>query len=818
MSFITAIIVALAILWALLYFRVGLIMTAALAVLGLGALTYINALSMPALVTSWLILLALTIPLTAPAIRRRYVSDRLLTLFRRMMPAMSDTEREALEAGTVWWEGELFSGRPRWARLLSLPAPRLSKEEQAFLDGPVAELCHMLDDWKINEEYRDLPPQVWQFIKDKGFFGMIIPKEYGGLGFSALGHSAVVMKLASRSITAAVTVMVPNSLGPAELLLHYGTDEQKQHYLPRLARGEDIPCFALTGPEAGSDASAMPDSGVVCRGEFQGRKDVLGIRLNWDKRYITLGPVATVLGLAFRLRDPEQLLGDDPEPGITCALIPTDTPGITIGARHDPLGIPFQNGPNAGKDVFIPVEWIIGGPDRAGQGWRMLMERLAVGRGISLPALSTGAGKLACRVVGAYARVRRQFRLPIGRFEGVEEALARIGGETYLMDAARNLAACAVDQGEQASVVSAIAKHSLTERMRGVVADAMDVLAGAGICMGPRNLLGRAWQAAPISITVEGANILTRSLIIYGQGAIRCHPYLRAEMEAANDPEPERAGAAFDKALVGHVGHTLSNAARALFLGLTGAHLAVAPKGPAQRYYRQLSRMSAAFALTSDIALLVLGGTLKRREKLSGRLADALSNLFLASAVLKHFEDQDRPAADVPLVHWACEQCLYNIQQALHGVFRNLPNRYAALLLRGLVFPLGLRYAPPADALGHELAALLMEPSTARNRLTGGIFVPTKTDEPLALLDSAMVEAVAAEPAERLIREAAQQGRLTETQADTQLHEAVVHEVIREQDAETIRHANHLRSLAIQVDAFGAPAESAAAARDAAVG
>jgi acyl-CoA dehydrogenase len=818
MSFLTVLLFALAALWALIYFRVGLATTTALAVLGLGALTYFHALGLPGLIASWLILLALAIPLNTPAIRRRYFSDRVLAVFKRMMPSISDTEREALDAGTVWWEGELFDGRPRWSKLLGLPAPALSEEEQAFLDGPVKELCHILDDWEINERCRDLPPEVWQFIKDNGLFGMIIPKEYGGLGFSALAHSAVIMKLASRSITAAVTVMVPNSLGPAELLLHYGTDEQKRHYLPRLARGEEIPCFALTGPEAGSDAGAMPDTGVVCRGEFQGRQDVLGIRLNWEKRYITLGPVATVLGLAFKLRDPDGLLGDNPEPGITCALIPTDTPGVTIGERHDPLGVPFQNGPNSGKDVFIPVEWIIGGTDRAGQGWRMLMERLAVGRGISLPALSTGAGKLACRVVGAYARVRRQFKLPIGRFEGIEEALARIGGETYLMDAVRNLAACAVDAGEQAPVVSAIAKYNLTERMRRVVADGMDVLAGAGICLGPRNLLGRAYQAAPISITVEGANILTRSLIIFGQGAMRCHPYLHAEMHAASEPDPERAAAAFDKALFGHIGHTLSNAARALFLGLTGARLAVAPKGPAQAYYKQLTRMSAAFALSSDVALLVLGSTLKRREKLSGRLADALSNLFLASAVLKHFEDQDRHAADVPLVHWACEQCLYNIQQALDGVLRNLPNRYASWLLGAVIFPLGRRYAPPADALGHDIAALLTEPSTARNRLTGGIFVPTETTEPMALLDSAMIEAVAAEPIERLIRLAVEQGRLSETEPDALLHEAVVHKVIREQDAETIRHAGELRRRAIQVDAFQVPAGSSAQPRDAAVG
>ena len=550
------------------------------------------------------LLLCLLVPLNIPVWRRALLSDRVLALFRRVLPSMSQTERDALEAGTVWWDGELFSGRPDWNRLLKFPVPHLSSEEQAFLDGPAEELCRMLDDWHITEERHDLPPEVWQFIKDNGFFGMIIPKQYGGLEFSALAHSSVVMKLSTRSITAAVTVMVPNSLGPGELLLHYGTDQQKDHYLPRLARGEEIPCFALTGPEAGSDASSMPDRGVVCRDTFNGR-EVLGIRLNWEKRYITLGPVATILGLAFKLSDPDHLLGDEEEIGITLALIPTDTKGVWIGNRHAPLSQAFQNGPNRGKDVFIPMEWVIGGVEQVGNGWRMLMESLAAGRSISLPALSTGGGKLASRATGAYARIRKQFKTPIGRFEGVEEALSRIAGYTYQMDAVRTMTAGAVDLGEKPSVISAIAKYNLTSLMRQVVTDAMDVQGGSGICMGPANLIGRVYQAIPISITVEGANILTRSLITFGQGAIRCHPHVFSEMQAVADPDRQQGSINFDRAFIAHAGFTISNAVRSMWLGLTGARL-VLKFGDAvtRRYYQRLTRMSAAFALVTDVCML----------------------------------------------------------------------------------------------------------------------------------------------------------------------------------------------------------------------
>ena len=678
--------------------------------------------------------------------RRRFLSDRIFATYRRMVPAMSQTEREALDAGTVWWEGELFGGRPDWNRLLAYPRPRLSAEEQAFLDGPTETLCAMLDDWRISHELLDLPPEAWQYIRDNGFLGMIIPKRYGGLEFSALAHSEVVMKLSSRCNAAAVTVMVPNSLGPAELLLHYGTDEQKDHYLPRLAMGIEIPCFALTGPQAGSDASAIPDTGIVCHGEFEGRSNVLGMRITWEKRYITLGPVATLLGLAFKLRDPGHLIGDQESLGITLALIPTATPGVVIGRRHFPLSAAFQNGPNSGTDVFVPIEWVVGGRGGIGQGWRMLMESLAAGRSISLPAQSVAAAKLAARTTGAYARIREQFNLPIGRFEGIEEALARIGGQTYLMDAARCMTAGAVDLGEKPSVPSAIVKYHLTEGMRSVLNDAMDVHGGKGICLGPNNYLGRAYQLVPVAITVEGANILTRSLIIFGQGAIRCHPWVLKEMQAANDPEPDRGAAAFDRALWAHVRFFLSNLGRSFLLGITGGKFTQVPGAPeTRRYFQQLNRFAAALALLSDMSMLVLGGELKRREKLSARLGDVLSQLYLCSAALKRFEDQGRPPADLPLLTWALYSAFFKIQVAMDGVLANFPDRALAWVLRILVFPKGLTLNAPTDAMGHAVAQLLLAPSAARDRLTAGIYIPEGGGEIVGRLEVALAAVIEAD-------------------------------------------------------------------------
>ena len=644
----------------------------------------------------------------------------------------------------------------------------------------------------------DLPLEVWEFIKRHRFFGMIIPEEYGGLGFSAAAHSAVVTKLASRSVTTAVTVMVPNSLGPAELLHRYGTEEQKSRYLPRLATGEEIPCFALTGPEAGSDAAATQSVGTVCRGTYRG-EDVLGMRLNWRKRYITLGPVATVIGLAFRLRDPDGLLGQEEDLGITCALIPADAPGIEIGARHDPMGVPFQIGPNWGRDVFVPVAFIIGGREMAGEGWRMLMESLAAGRSISLPSLAGASAQLAARVVGAYATVREQFDTPIGRFEGIEEPLARIGGLTYAMNAARTMTAGAVDAGERPAVASAIVKAYLTEGMRRVVNDAMDIRAGAAICRGPRNILAPVYQAVPIGITVEGANILTRSMIIYGQGAIRCHPYAQEEMRAVAEGDVRR----FDCAFFGHVGFVIVNAVRAVLLGATNGRLVRPPvSGKAKRYFGQLTRMSAAFAVVSDAAMATLGGKLKRREKISGRLADALAWMYLGSAALKRFIDEGERDCDVPFVEWSCVHALHEIQTALVGILRNLPNRLAAWALWPVVFPLGARLGPPSDRLGGAVARALLDDREACQALTRDIYVPPANEPGLGMLDSALDHALPALAVERKIRDAVRAGLLDKAPGDMLLDRAVEAGIITAGERQDVFGADEVRDEVIQVDAF----------------
>jgi acyl-CoA dehydrogenase len=790
-------------IWAFAYFRTPFYIWTGSAFIGLILFSLLTPFVGLA-VTLWLIFSAIFVVLAVPRLRRRLISNPVLKKIKSVLPSMSQTEKDALEAGTVWWDGELFSGKPNWSKLSDLPKPALTEDEQAFLDGPVEQLCAMLDDWQITHQSADLPPKVWQFIKDNGFFGMIIPKEYGGLGFSALAHSQVVMKISSRSTSASVTVMVPNSLGPAELLLRYGTDAQKNYYLPRLAKGEEIPCFALTGPEAGSDAGAMPDTGIVCRGDFQDKKDVLGIRLNWEKRYITLGPVATVLGLAFKLYDPDHLLGGKPELGITLALIPTDTPGVSIGRRHFPLNSAFQNGPNWGKDVFIPLDWIIGGVERAGQGWRMLMECLAAGRSISLPALSTGGGKLACRATGAYARIRKQFKTPIGRFEGIEEALARMAAYTYQIDAARVVTAAALDCGEHPSVISAIIKYHATEKMRKIINDAMDIQGGAGICMGPNNLLGRVYQAIPISITVEGANILTRSMIIFGQGAIRCHPYIFKEMQAATDPDAEQASTRFDQAFFAHLGFTFSNALRALFLGLTNARWVSTPRIQARRYYQHITRLSAAFAFTADIAMLVLGGALKRKETLSGRLADVLSQLYLASTSLQYWQNQGEHATDFPLLKWACEDALYSAQESLLALIRNFPSRPIAWLLRMTTFPLGKSFAPPDDKTTHKVASLLLDPSDIRDRLTAGIYVPDALSEKLAILEDALQKTIAAEPLESKLSAAVRSGEVKSRDYTSQIEEALSEAIIDQQEATILKNAHTARRSAIEVNDFDA--------------
>jgi len=741
------------------------------------------------------------------SLRRSFISRPLLKVFRRILPHVSQTEQEALDAGTVWWEGELFSGNPDWKKLLSFPKPALLHDEQAFLDGPVEELCAMIDEFRVTHELHDLPPEVWQFIKDQGFLGMIIPKQHGGLGFSALAHSAVITKLSTRSSTAAISVMVPNSLGPAELLLNYGTGEQKDYYLPRLAKGLEMPCFALTSPEAGSDAGGIPDFGVVCRGDWQGKRDVLGIRMSWEKRYITLGPIATLLGLAFRLYDPQHLLGKVEDVGITLALIPTDTPGVQIGRRHMPLGAAFMNGPNWGKDVFVPMEYVIGGVDYVGKGWMMLMNSLAAGRSISLPANGCGIAKICALTTGAYGHVRTQFNVPIGRFEGVQEAVARIGGNAYLMDAARVMTAGAVDLGEKPSVVSAIAKYHLTERGRMVINDAMDVHGGKGICMGPSNYLAHAYQQTPIAITVEGANILTRSMIIFGQGAIRAHPFVLKEIEATREADAAKALAEFDAAFFSHVSFIVGNAACAFWMGLTGARFVSAPgDAETRRYYRHITRFSSAFALMADVAMLSLGGSLKFRERLSARLGDILSMLYIASAVLKRYEDDGRPREDLPLVQWALQDCLCRIEEAFFGLFRNMPNRVMAWIMRGLIFPIvypyGREFPPPNDELGQQVANLMLVPGPTRERLTAGTFVPRDENDPVAVLEAALRAVIAAEPVEAKIRAVAKTGAIGGRFPDKVRDAAVAMGVITKDEAGLLERAAELRRKVIMVDDF----------------
>ena len=751
----------------------------------------------------WLAFAVMVIP-NLREFRREKITRPALEMYRTMLPSMSDTEREALEAGNVWWDGQLFSGMPDWDRLMSFPAPLLSDEEQAFLDGPCEELCAMLDDWDVAHERCDMPPEAWQFIKRHKFFAMIIPKQYGGLEFSAYANAMVITKLASRNATASSTVGVPNSLGPAELLLHYGTDEQKQRWLPRLASGEEVPCFALTSPQAGSDAAALIDNGVICKEQWNG-KQTIGIRLNWDKRYITLAPVATVLGLAFKLYDPEHLIGERDEYGITAALIPTDLPGVSIGRRHHPLSIPFQNGPTSGKDVFVPLDSIIGGPEMAGKGWKMLVELLSVGRAITLPSTACGGGQAATYAAGAYTQIRRQFNLPVAKFEGVGEALARIAGHTYIMNAAVSVTAGAIDQGEKPAVPSAILKYHCTEMGRKVANDAMDVHGGKAIMMGPKNYIGRSYMATPIAITVEGANILTRSLIIFGQGAMRCHPYVLRELNAAQDVDTERGLVDFDDALFSHIGYAISNAARSFFLALTHARFSKVPLStPTHRYYQNINRYSAAFALATDFAMLTLGGKLKIKELLSARLGDVLSCMYLASTVLKHFENQGRRAADLPLVEWSIRTLMYHAQEQLHSFLRNFPNRPVAFLLRRTIFPRGRTYFSPSDDLGKKVVDLITKSGDSRERLSAQAFTTLMPNNPLGLLQEALVLSEQMLPLEMRLRQAKKEGLIKSDYLGYQIDEATKAEVINTAEAVQLRDYHEKVSHLLSVDDFAA--------------
>ncbi|MEL7022402.1 MAG: acyl-CoA dehydrogenase [Pseudomonadota bacterium] len=735
-------------------------------------------------------------------LRREQVTARMLKVYKTMLPSMSDTEREALEAGSVWWDGELFSGLPQWDRLMSMPPPRMTDEEQAFFDGPTEELCRMLDEWEIGHELGDMPPHIWDYIKQHRFFAMIIPKAYGGLEFSPYANAQILKKLSTRSTVAASTIGVPNSLGPAELLLHYGTDEQKQRYLPGLASGDEIPCFALTSPQAGSDAASIIDSGVVCKGQWEG-EEIVGIKLNWNKRYITLAPIATVLGLAFKLYDPDGLIGDEQEYGITAALIPTKTPGVVHGRRHNPLNVPFQNGPTSGKDVFVPLDYIIGGPEMAGKGWKMLVELLSVGRAITLPSSGAGGGQAVTFATGAYARIRKQFNMPIGMFEGVGEAISRMAGHTYIMNAGVDITSGAITEGEKPAVPSAILKYHCTELGRKVANDGMDVQGGKGVMMGPKNYLGRGYMAVPIGVTVEGANILTRSLIIFGQGAIRCHPFVLRELHAAQDADEERGLVEFDKALFGHIGYAISNAARSFVMALTHAKFSEVPlHGPTQRYYQNINRYSAAFALTADFAMLTLGGKLKIKERLSARLGDVFSYIYLASCVLKHYENQGRQPQDLPLVEWSVRTLMYEAQEQLHKFLQNFPNRPVAWLLRALIFPRGRTYSAPSDRIGKDIVELMINPTQARDRLCAQVYREQQPTNALGMLQSALEQSILIEPLERRLRDARKAGELTAEYLPHQIEEALDKGLLLPEEGQQLMRYHEAVAELIAVDDF----------------
>ncbi|HMN37879.1 MAG TPA: acyl-CoA dehydrogenase [Hyphomicrobium sp.] len=745
--------------------------------------------------------------LSVPAIRRAAVVEPAYGMVRGILPKVSDTEVQALEAGTVGFDAELFSGTPDWNKLQAIPAIQLTSEEQAFLDGPTEELCKMINDWQVRHTNREIPEAVWDFVKKNGFLGMLISREHGGLGFSAQAQSLILGKIASRSPDVVTIVMVPNSLGPGELIEKYGTDAQKHHFLPRLAKGLEVPCFSLTGPTSGSDAATMRDIGYVTKGSHAGN-ETLGIRLSWDKRYITLGPNATLVGLAFRLFDPENLLGKGEDVGITLALIPADHPGVNIGRRHLPSGAAFPNGPNWGEDVFIPIDWIIGGEKMAGAGWRMLMECLSAGRAISLPSSATSGAKMMLRVTSAYARIRKQFGLPVSRMEGVEEPLVRIIETAYVNEAARAMTAAMVSRGEKPSVISALMKYQTTEKLRRAVNDAMDIHGGRAICDGPSNYLQSAYQMVPVGITVEGANILTRTLITFAQGALRSHPYLYKEVQSAQDVDKKRGLDAFYGALSGHVSFSLSNATGAFFHNMTGGALASSPDNVQlmSQWYRQLARASRSFAFVADLTVALLGGGLKTRQKITGRMADALSELYMLAAVLKRYQDDGRPQGDHSIVELAAMNALYRFQEAIAGVIDNFPVTAARPLMRMVVFPLGKRYRPAPDSLARKVARHVLEPGEARDRLTRHIFVSRDVNDPTGLLEVTLEKAIAAEPAEKKLEKAIRDGIVRRYHGIDWFADAVEKGAISEEEAAQLREVEGLVARAIAVDHFD-PAE-----------
>ncbi len=755
---------------------------------------------------AWLPFIALAL-LSVPSLRRQFIVAPVFAMVQKILPKVSDTEAQALDAGTVGFDAEIFSGTPDWAKLQAIPPIQLSAEEQAFLDGPTEELCKLIDDWQIRHANREIPDVIWDFAKSHGFLGMLISKDHGGLGFSAQAQSLILGKIASRSPDVVTIVMVPNSLGPGELIEKYGTDTQKHYYLPRLAKGLEVPCFSLTGPTSGSDAATMRDIGYVTRGTHDG-KEVLGIRLSWDKRYITLGPKASLVGLAFRLFDKDNLLGKGEDVGITLALIPATHPGVNIGRRHLPSGAAFPNGPNWGNDVFIPMEWVIGGDAMAGQGWRMLMECLSAGRAISLPSSATAGAKTMLRVTSAYARIRKQFGLPVSRMEGIEEPLVRIIETAYVNEAARAMTAAMVSRGEKPSVISALMKYQTTEKMRRAVNDAMDIHGGRAICDGPSNYLQSAYQMVPVGITVEGANILTRTLITFAQGALRSHPYLYAEVQSAQNPDRRKGLEDFEKAFGGHIAFSLSNATGAFFHNVTGGALASAPDNVLRMsvWYRQLARASRSFAFVADMTVALLGGGLKTKQKITGRMADALSELYMLAATLKRYEDDGRPQGDHNIVELAAENALYRFQEAMAGTIDNFPATWARPIMRAVVFPLGRRFKPASDALGKTVARHVLEPGEVRDRLTRNIYVSKDVNDPMGILEVTLLKVIAAEPVEKKLEKAIRDGVVRRYHGIDWFGDAVAQGVLTAAEADQLREVERLVAKVIAVDHFD-PAE-----------
>ncbi|MGH1540211.1 MAG: acyl-CoA dehydrogenase [Arenicella sp.] len=801
------ILLAVAACIALSYLQHSLIVTA----LTYGAITLLSMISnvSPALT---LLLAAITIitgTLSIPSLRINLISKKIHLWFRKVLPEISETEQEAIDAGTVWWDGELFSGKPDWQKLLTLPKPGFTDEEQAFIDGPANELCRMVDNWDINHNTTVIPEKVEQFIKEKGFLGMIIPKEYGGLEFSGMAQTEIITKISATGGCVSNFINVPNSLGPGELLMKYGTEEQKKHYLPRLASGIDVPCFALTGALAGSDATSLPDTGIICKGTYKGKK-VLGMKLNFKKRYITLAPVATLIGLAFRLQDPDHLIGDIDDYGITCALIPRETKGVNIGRRHKPIGDAFLNGPIEGDNVFVPLDYIIGGPEMAGKGWAMLVNCLSVGRCVTLPSVSNSMSKHLLMGTTAYAALRQQFGLPISKFEGVQKPLARMAGLAYIINAARLHTAQSLSHGEKPSVPSAIIKYHLTEMARQVSIDAMDIHGGKAIMTGPKNYVADSYSSVPIAITVEGANIMTRNLMIFGQGATRSHPYVLKEMQLANDEVTDDSTAAFDDVFFKHVGFSLTNGARAFVMGLTGSHFASSPtensNSKLKRHYQELNRLSAAFALIADISMLTLQSKLKFKEMLSARLGDLLSNLYLASMVLKHYENSDCPEEEYPVIEWCMSYLMNRYQLAMQEILQNYPNRFLAFKMKATIFPLGAHFDAPSDELSQKLATLFTSNSETRQRLLTGCFSDNLSTNPIGQVNATFMHSLELAPLFKKIRLAIKAGEIEKALGAQQIELALTAKVITDDEAKQLSDFDDALMDIIHVDHF-APEE-----------